>query len=187
MINILPSVLRDEVRSDYRVRFWAVSCFMGAGVLMVTAGFLVPTYYRAFSTQEGFLIQASVADASISHPGLAAASQSENHTAGLYTALQSQLSSARPSTVVDALLPARNPTILLRQIECAIAAKTATVRLSGVAATRDDLLAFKQRLEQVPGVQYVELPPASLAMASNAPFLIQVTYAMPTPGAVPTP
>jgi hypothetical protein len=52
---------------------------------------------------------------------------------------------------------------------------TAKVTLRGIAKTREDLLLFKKRLEQLPDVALADVPVASLVRQQNATFTITVT------------
>ncbi len=179
MINLLPHDTRERLRADYRMRFAAVSLLAGAAVLVIAGGLLAPAYFRAGVAQNSLLLQASVTDLSISQPNLVAASKNGSSALAIYKALHDSAAIPRPSTVIDSLLGVRDTTIKIQRIDLTATASSATVDLSGVADTRDDMLAFKQRLMQVPNVSGVVLPPEALAVADQTPFVITVTYTLP--------
>lgn len=51
-------------------------------------------------------------------------------------------------------------------------------RIDGIAATRDDLLSFKQSLENTEGISEVELPVTTLLSRENIPFTMTFTFSL---------
>ncbi|HEX8993894.1 MAG TPA: hypothetical protein VF803_01425 [Candidatus Paceibacterota bacterium] len=179
MINILPLRTKEFVRTLYYTRFAAVSFFAASFVLVIGACMLVPTYFRASAAEDGLKIQADAIDATMMQSDLPTAAAVGPATLSLQKALSAQRDALRPSQVVDALLSARDATVSLQRIDITTNKTGTAVHISGVATTRDNLLAFKKRLGLVPGVSGVVLPPDALAPAQNAPFGITLSYKRP--------
>lgn len=177
MVNLITENMRARVGGEYRDRRIAVGGFALSAALIASAACLVPAYFAADAEHSSLQAQTAALDASIAQESVSSSAKAEAVSAALYRAAAASLSAPRPSSVFAALIGVRPSGVSLRHIDFSETDTAAVVRLSGIADTRDHLLAFKQSLSGVAGVASVELPVDALAAADNATFAMTVTFA----------
>jgi hypothetical protein len=176
MINLLPPQARLRARSAYRRRTASVAFLGCVAVLLVGTGLLLPAYFFAQAAQRSVDVQAQALSATLAQKGLTDIGNSEQAAEGLYGAVKQMSAQARPSAAVDAVFSASNGGISLTRVE-ASGTSTLSVELSGTAATRTDLLAFKDALAGLAGVSDVNLPLGALVSSSKVPFSMTLDIA----------
>lgn len=177
MINILPKKGRSVARSAYLVRLGAVGTFAGAFIALCTGVLLLPSYVEIRSAaasveaeQARLVAGGSTDDVEVE----AALARAKAEIAAFYAALHQIV----PSAPIEAVLRARGSTITLTQIQ--YDEPGPRMVLTGVAATRETLLSFEQKLRKIPEVSKVDLPVNDLAKSENAHFTITITFTSKT-------
>ncbi|MDE2213160.1 MAG: hypothetical protein KGJ34_01335 [Patescibacteria group bacterium] len=185
MVNLLPSGAREHITLEYRLRLTSVALFTLAFALIVGAALLLPSYFLAWVTRTSLDDQSAITQETLSQPTLAKASQDEKATASIFSSVRQQLDYPEPTVILSDLFSNTSRGISVRYLNygpVALTGSTAmlTINISGVADTRDDLLAFKDELTNAPGVSAVNLPIDSLAASQNIDFALTVSWSPPS-------
>ena len=84
----------------------------------------------------------------------------------------------QPSDVIEQMVKVREVTRYSSIILSDMGSSTATVIVSGVAPTRESLVALRDRLEALSAGNKVDLPISGFARSKDIPFSLKVTYAL---------
>lgn len=170
MINILPQRGLAGLKFAYRVRLAAVVLLAGAAALIAATALLIPAYLDARVLADAARAEKSRIDALNSEsaeaeaPLIAAGERLEAYAPLLF--------STSASDGIAPVLAARPQGVMLRQIRYEQGSRS--VRVSGVASTREALLAFERALRVQAAIESVTLPVGDLARSSQAPFSLTV-------------
>jgi hypothetical protein len=184
MINILPEEGRVLARRAYLFRLVTVATFAVAFICLCAGVLLFPSYVETQSaadtarSESARLAEIAKKNGKETDMPLALA-QAE------ITSFRALLARTAPSQPIEVVLRQRGSGITITQIQYDDA--NAQVSLSGVANTREGLLAFAQRLRKAPGVTAADLPVNDLARNENARFTITVSFAQTTKVSPETP
>ena len=182
-LDLLPPERRRALHRAYLMRLVTVSAVIGAILAAAAAALLIPTYtylLQAKETSSARLADASKNLAAVEGTDLAKRLEALEGDARAIAALAT---STPGSALVRTLLSVPRPGVVVSDIEYTPAppARAATVAVSGVAATRNDLRAYQLSLQGAPGIAGADLPVSSYAKDQDLPFTITITLASSTP------
>lgn len=173
MINLLTDDGKGVVRREYRTRLIAVFLWMCTSVLLLGALALLPSYFLSAAKQEAATEElALIASPSGGSAGTPAAELSLARE--MLLALSATLSDIQPSQRITDMLAVRPAGITVLQFEYTALSSEETVRIQGVAANRDALIAFRKKLSEIPLVSSVELPVSNLAKSTKIEYVLTV-------------
>ena len=170
MITLLSEKDSARVRVEYRLRLFAIGAALFAGVFVAAAVALLPSYVTARLAGSAAEQENKLLSQAIDSSALASAGKSVRSAQALLAAITFPAGAPRPSEVIAALAGVRHKGITITRAEFSSQPGHTQVRLSGVAATRDGLLQFRQALAGIPGVSSVGLPIENLAKASDIDY-----------------
>lgn len=176
MLNFLPERQAKVVRRRYAGRLLASAALalaLGFAAYGAAAAPAIVVSWRAASTIEAKVaaLRESVENRKFAE-ALAAARALRNDTRVAEGAIAPRLAAA-----LDVVLAKSRPAIAVSSLALARAAtSTVVVSVSGVAETREDLLAFVADLDALGGVE-AALPVSALARDRSAPFELEVRVA----------
>ncbi|MGH7141715.1 MAG: pilus assembly protein PilM [Minisyncoccia bacterium] len=182
-INLLPEPARREARREYLRRVISVSAFMAAAVCAAGAALMLPISYGLKEDRASVLLSQTQINAELADPSAASTTAAVRQASTMLDAANKDTALPRPSAVLQLMLFARPAGVSVREITFT-AGQPISLTINGLAATRDDLLAFKSALLAVPGVKNADFPPADLAASSTVSFSMKVMYAPPPQTAV---
>ncbi len=173
--TFLPYSEQRDIKRDYRVRAAIVFLFFLSVAFMAGIASLFPAYIHA-SVEKGFHLRAVAALRQTSGAAaLASAEQSLASSTALMSALSASVTPGPFSQAVEDIAAARGNMSLNSFEVSRSGASGLSISIQGFAPTRDSLIAFKGRLNDLsPGIT-VTLPVSELAKDANIPFSIQIT------------
>ena len=160
---------------EYYLRATIVSICALAMAVAVGAVALLPADIRAHAADSAALLAVTTAKNSNAQSDLTVAEDQLSQSNALITALNAGGSQVRFSAVVRAIVAAHSPVQISSFAVNRQGTSTIAVTLQGMAPTRDELLAFKARLEALSPGATVDLPIATLAKNANVPFSLRLT------------
>lgn len=175
MITLLPESERSRVRIEYRLRLSTIAALLSAGVLLVCAGALLPSHFAASIAQRAAAREAAFVSQTVESSALKEAGESVRASQALLAAMKG-FEAPRPSAALTEFLKQRPSGVTVTRIEYSRAETGATVRLSGIAQTREKLLTFRQSLKAIPGVANADVPLENLAKAADITFVLTVRF-----------
>ncbi len=174
---LLPQKTVRMLKNEYHIRFFVVFLFFVSLAVSIASIFLFPSYLISSLGEKSAAVEAESAKNGI-------ATDTSFVTAGLSSA--GALISAISSSVSPPLSPAilrvaslRPKGIKITSFDISSAGPlSAALTINGTAATRDDLVTFKNVLEGDSVFSNVEEPISDLASAENIQFSMQMSAAL---------
>lgn len=170
MINILPERGRSQARRTYLFRLLAVALSAASAAMLIMAAFLSSGYLNSLAREEAARQEAAAMELKteegreLEAPIAAARDELE--------AYEPLLARTQVGESIASVLSVRNADIALSLISYDRSART--VRVSGIAATRESLLSFERAARALPEAAEVILPVSDLARSTNAPFSLTI-------------
>jgi hypothetical protein len=174
---LLPKAEQHRLRGEYKLRLAVVFCAFLLASLVLAAAFLYPAYYLAGIKEREVAktlesVRGKRADGGT---GLSETIAKTKEEVGL---LAGKPGTFEVSDFFDRMVThAKNSGVALTNLAVDRSGAKATLRLSGVASTREALLSFKKRLEAEKFLEGVELPVSNLAQRVDIGFSITATGA----------
>jgi hypothetical protein len=169
MFNLLPEQQKKNLDKEYRLRkYYIIGCF-AASTMLAALIFLLPSYIsakialNAATTEQSDLQKTVGAQADVS---VSALHELKTETDALATATSTPLSSLIRSVIADATANVHIKEMVYE------AQPSPSIVLSGVAGTRDELLAFSNSLNKDTAFSSANLPVDDLAADKNSSFSI---------------
>lgn len=176
MHTYLPEEQKKALRSEYITRLMIIILLVGAGVCVAGTIFILPAYVAARSDARDKEYQLSNEE---QKKLLAQVKENELQVKYATDFSSRFLEGSNNPTLIRALLISNEslvPGVKLTSFELSTnASSTIDLRVSGVSANRDALLAFRKKIEVYKGVQKVELPVSDLAKSKDLSFVMRIT------------
>lgn len=175
MHTYLPEEQKKILRTEYLLRLLIVGLLLASGVVYAGSIFLLPAYIESHTER-------SAKEYALSDEGqkklIAEIKDIEIRLKGANDFGNKLLEGTQHPSLVSAVsiaTSARVPGVLLKNFELSSnASSSIDLRVSGSATTRDALVAFKDKVAAVPGVQRVELPVSDLAKSRDISFIMRI-------------
>lgn len=143
--------------------------------VIIGAAALFPAYIKAWLADRSAEAQIASARTVKSEAGVDEASQQLKLTSELLATAKDGLGEAQYSDLIRSLIGAKHNVTIISFNLNKPDDKTAEISIHGNAPARDDLLAFKARLESLlPGTS-IDIPIEQLARSTNVQFSLQFT------------
>jgi hypothetical protein len=174
MLNLMPQQEKKRLVLDYRLRLACVAAIFVSALAVIASIGLFPSYVNERSKRaelEKELQRAAAEDNAATFQNLEALTAS-NKVLADYIEGRIALIQAVPlaSSITERVFGMAGPTVTITAID--IIANTISVR--GNAETRDELIAFYQRVKQDPDFKGAILPIANIAKSVNPDFTIEI-------------
>jgi hypothetical protein len=175
MINLLPPQEKKKILGAYRLRLGVIFLWMILALLLVAAAALAPSYIRVNNTSKDLVAQ--LAEKKLSSPEGGEDAQAE------LLRIKEEIARLKPSTDNDftasaltALVLAQKPVgIDVSSVAFANVHPVTSMQLSGVAATREDLLVFQRNLKSNPRLTDVKYAQSFIIQKTNITFQLTIT------------
>lgn len=178
MVNLLPPPVKASVIRAYYLRLGALTLLLISLALLVGGLLLLPSYFLAQASAENGERYLVALEETVGLKERAGAGATMSALAERVRILKEYAGTPMTTSLVDTVVGAKPKSVSINRISWE--ASTATVKVSGTAATRDALLAYVAALEESPLLSGVVLPLSQLASDRTIPFSISATYT-PTP------
>ena len=176
---LLPQPAVKDLKTEYRIRFFIVFLFFVSLTILISSVFLFPSYLISSIAEKTTGAQAQIAESNIgTDTSVIAANLTSAQS--LVTSISSSALPPLSSVVlrISSMKP-RGVSITSFRVEYAGTASS-SVSIEGTAATRNDLVAFRQILEGDKSFTDVQVPISDLAPSSNIQFSMQMSVALPS-------
>lgn len=175
MINLLPQYAQRKIMRLYRMRLMSTALFLVAFTFLSAAALLVPSYVITLSHENSAEGRRTALDQKIEEKQGNVAIEviaSLNHQMNV---IDSFREATTTSEILVAVYGARISGVRIDSLSFEPIQGNRAVIITGVAATREVLLAFTQELKRLPLLSQVTLPVSNLAEATNNRFIISAT------------
>lgn len=176
--TLLPIHERKALRREYRLRLIAVFLLLLSFALLIGMGALFPSYVKILYEEKAEL---GTALSLQNNKDLMEISAKEKELADdkfLVDELAKTNTSIRPSSLIESIGLQRG-SVSLTSIDVDLTSTTTAVMIiQGVAPTRDELLKFKEKLENLVPGNIVDLPLSQLAKNTKLQFSLKLTQKM---------
>jgi hypothetical protein len=170
MANLLPPDIREANRAEYRLRVAVVAGLSLLVALVVAASGLIPAYAYSLKKLRSYERQVSFLQTGTSTEVARLAEQTLLRAADDLRLAENQSGPVDLDQILDSIVESQGSTILLTRLAYEIKNDHSEILLSGTAPLREDLLAFKRRLERIEGVVAAVMPSQDLAQDSQISF-----------------
>ncbi|HMO77890.1 MAG TPA: hypothetical protein PKA42_00100 [Candidatus Paceibacterota bacterium] len=173
MINLIPTTVRNAVIKEYWLRVLSVFLFIISVVAVVITLLFLPVYVLVSTQVEVYAESAKqaaerVADFDVSAKNLTDANQ-------LAQKILEQKQVKNFSTIIKLVESLQTTGITINAIDLSRAGQSlGSVRVDGLAKTRNDLASFRDNLIQHESIADVILPISNLAKESDIEFTLAV-------------
>lgn len=174
MFKLLAQKQKDKVMREYSLRRNVVILFVLIFVCIVTIIGLLPSYMLSGVRYEELAGQASSVDEKRRAEAVEAADWLSRTNRALRL-LTPSLDTDRPSEFIDNVIAERGEGILLTNFAWKKDGESTLLSVEGVAATRQDLIAFEDRIKSSGLFADVALPISDLARDREIDFTIRFT------------
>jgi hypothetical protein len=176
---LLPPKTVKALKTEYRVRFFIVLLFFVSFAVLIASVFLFPSYLISSFAEKSAADNAQSAKSGIATnttPITAGLSSAES----LVTAISSFVSPPL-SKIILRIAALRPRGISITSFDVSYAGSDhSVVVIKGLAATRGDLVTFRNILEGDQVFSGVEVPISDLASASHIQFSMQMSVTLPS-------
>ncbi|MDE2233181.1 MAG: hypothetical protein KGJ90_03535 [Patescibacteria group bacterium] len=162
---------------DYYLRLAVVVCIALASAAIVGAVALLPAYIQARNLESEQLSAVAKLDNSGDKAGVSMETELKADMATI-SRVESSFSNASASRAISDIISLRG-NIRLTSFSFAASGKAVSLIVQGIAPTRDDLVSFKNDIENSLNGAKVDLPLSELTKSADIPFAISVAYNQP--------
>lgn len=172
MNNLLPSQQKKSNKREYTVRCLSLSMFLLSGVLAVFVLLSIPSHILLSSWPDNIKKAASSARVTVdNYDELSEEVEAANALVGHLDEWEPE---RRFSEMIDILDEASGSNITISQFN--FGEKNSLFTVVGNAATRADLSAFRNRLEENDKFRSIELPISNLAEDTDLSFTMTIKF-----------
>lgn len=176
MYTLLPEKYVAKLKREYRVRFATMFFFFITIALAIGAVSLFPSYILSRGQERQATQDLSSLKKIAATSGADQVEKDALNTKTLVRAITGHQDAVLLSDIVESIVAHRKSSVTISSLEVGRPSPTAvTARISGVALTRDALVAFKKELEGDARFIKVELPVSDLAKSKNIRFSMNLS------------
>jgi len=181
--TFLPYAEQQKMKREYRVRVWIVSLFLLSVAGIIGVGSLFPAYMYSSFEERSHLNQVAAFKKTADASSITSIQKELSASSGLISSLSDSTQPDVFSSALSAIATISDEAhgaIKINSFDIdRSSSSTMTVTISGIAANRESLLAFKSRLEGLSGKTTVNLPFSDLAQDKDAAFSIAIQETLP--------
>jgi hypothetical protein len=174
--TLLPESERKLIHGEYHVRVFIVSCFVlfVIGVIGVTSLFPAFTFAYLSEKSGNLLVVSSDAEGKMANSMKAELKDD----ATLLSFIKSNISKPSYLGMISDIVSIRGTSMIYSMSFDTVSTSSAVIVMQGLSPTRNDLLAFKSRLESMKKGNIVELPISQLTKSTDLNFSLKLTESL---------
>ena len=173
MLTFLLDEYKEKVLKDYHLRLWALHFGLFTLVLLSGAALAVPQFAILQSKRDAVLLEKSASSSAAT--GETEAIKDEVRAIKEKLLVIKESSGKEPiALVLERALAKKGSGIVITSINLVRGGTPGAITLSGIASSRDALVAFSKRLQAEPAFSNATLPVSSLAKNKDIPFSIAI-------------
>ena len=174
--TLIPKTLKKSLRHEYRIRAFTVFLFMVSTSLLIGAVFLLPSFIHASLDKRAAdteLIPLKLLAAK--NGGVDSKDDLQKKANIIKILASSPKGKMEYSSIVKKIIEARGKTTIASISVSRTSTTTVVTTIVGVAPSREELLALKNRLLLSVLDNKVEVPVSLLAKSKDIPFSLSIT------------
>jgi hypothetical protein len=175
MFNVLPDILKKEIKTDYQLHKWFV---IVVAIFFLQVTFLIsflPSWVNSYSKEKELTDQVSSMSKSSSYQNADAASSVIESTNAKLKIISTNLGYPKITPLIKSILTNKAQGILISEIIYASSnATSAVISFGGVSNSRESLIKYADTLEQSKTFKKVDLPISNLAKNKDIDFSINL-------------
>lgn len=168
--TLIPAADRKRIHREYALRAIIVAIGVLSVAILAGAVSLFPSYLRAYQYNKSTSTSLKIMRASAVDQDLDKAKNELTHDSLLLARLADTTGEVKLSDIIETMSLVRQNVIINSMTLVLSDPKTIAIKIGGIAPTRDALLSFRVRLEQMLGGTKVDIPIDQLAKNTNLPF-----------------
>jgi hypothetical protein len=173
--NLLPEEIQKKLLQEYHLRFSALLLILFSTICVVGVILLIPSYFLLFQKRSGFQLE-------IASLRSDQEDSSRQSSATAFRNLEEKMKALNildsnrelPHVLFEKIVEDRGASISIQRFSSRLVGSTTEITVEGVAKTRDDLIAFKDRIKKKEPFTFVEFPPELLAKSKDMHFLMNI-------------
>jgi len=174
--NVLPAETKKSLKNEYHLRLATVSLFAVAVVFGITAISLVPSLILVSTKEQHEIVRYEILQKLKAENSSVAAILEINSTQTKLVAIEQADAPYLPSDLIEKVYAVRPSNVDITSVSLSSAPLgKSIISISGVAATRGDLVNFESSLGKTEPFTKVDLPISTLAKSSALTFTISVS------------
>ena len=175
MFNLIPHIIKEKIRTDYRGRRIIVLLLGLICFICVLFIFIAPSFGYLFFEEQNVIAEAEVMKNSDQFKKADEVVATIKETNEQLRALGLEISSVEPIEAIEKIVQAKNVGIHITDIQYKeVSATSSTIVLQGKADKRDGLKQFVTNLQGVSGFSDVVLPVSNFAKDKDISFTISM-------------
>lgn len=180
MLNLLPTVEKKKILSEYRLRLATMGIFVIAALVLASLVLLIPSYMLAVSKfnsiSDQLALQEAKQDLTGQEKNIDAQVRDVNKKVSIFLT-GGGADRLSPPDVITRVISMRGSSIKIQGFDYDAAGGQERLAISGVAADRDSLAQFFDTLKKDSAFTSVDLPVSSYVKSANISFSIMATRA----------
>lgn len=177
MFNVLPDILKDDIRAEYKLRLIIVAFSL---IIFLQIFFLIstiPVWSISYYKEKDLNNQIKVENESVSSQNASAISQIINSTNQKIEVIENVMQYPEVVPIYNSIISQKIRGVSINNFQyMSIASSSANITISGVSNTREDLVSFVKKLEGLQLFSGVDSPVSNLAKQKNIDFVINLTF-----------
>lgn len=174
MFTFLPRGYREDTIREYRTRVLTVFVALCIVLVILSIALTMPTFVSLYYQKTVAASEKAQAEALQAQSADSSASAAVARVDARLAAIRQGTSERTVISLFERLLAPSRPGISITALSAARDEKNGTLRVEGVAATRESLVAFSRALQGEPSFASVDLPVSSLAKNRDIQFSISI-------------
>lgn len=174
MLNLLPENKKKLVKKEYRSRFLIVLSAFGTLTMILGLVLLLPSFLLTKIRYHQAFIENTALEDQINVEKSKETNFTDKQRQMLNVLQGAPGTTTKPTELINAVLGVRGSSILLTDFSYQNDESQTIFLIHGKSLTRQDLIIFKQKLEEDKKWKEVDLPIADLGPASNNEFTISL-------------
>lgn len=174
MFNLLPHTQRKKLETEYKIRIGIIASSLLFATTIIACISLIPSYVVSRGTIADIEDRTTAFKERIAQVGTTPASAALKEVKDLTNVL-SKDDSISFSNAINKVVSARPYGIAIYGISINKVVPQ-NININGVAQTRESLVEYKKRLEEVKEIAKVDLPISALTKSTNLPFNIMIVF-----------
>lgn len=173
MFTFLPEEYKKIALREYRFRLITLYLGLAFAFFVVTIAFSIPLFAITNAQKESALVERSALIKNLKEDP--AVLEKEVVLLNQKIKLIAETSDTQTLTsVIERVLVQKGPSIALTSLTLKRGGNAGTISISGIASSRDALVAFSKRLQGEPSFSKINLPVGALARNKDIPFSLAI-------------
>ena len=176
MFNVLPNNLKEKIKSDYKIRFLFVIMVFVLFLQISFLIFLFPSWFLSVYKEQDALLSLKNINTLMSFDRSSPITTIINNTNSKLEVINTVMQYQEIAPLIRTILLSKSASIYLNQFTYTfVDTSTATLTISGLSSSRENLVLFVKNLQESGFFKIVDSPISNFAKDKNINFFITLT------------